>query len=248
MRGTLHPVLVAGRVHAVCVDCSDGLAHRLARFARDVQRQTDGAAVLRTVVDGALRMVPGAQEGSVSLVVGRRRVLSQAASSPLPRRVDAVQEELGQGPCLETAFEQHTVPVPDLAADGRWPDFSARAASMGVRSMLSFQLYVAGDNLGALNLFSGEVDAFDERSVGIGELFAAHAAVAYSGVQRESALERALVSREIVGQAQGILMERGRLTADQAFAVLQQASQDRNVKLAEVARRLVETGDLPVAV
>ena len=158
-----------------------------------------------------------------------------------------MQEEVGEGPCLETAFDQHTVLVPDLATDERWPRFSRRAAELGVRSMLSFQLYVEGDNLGALNLFSRSADAFDDRSVLVGELFAAHAAVAYSAAQRESVLERALASRELVGQAQGILMERGRLTADQAFAALQRTSQERNVKLAEVARRLVETGDLPAA-
>ena len=226
---------------------SDDLAHVLAQFARDVQRQDDRSAVLDTVVACALRTVPGAQEGSITLVLGRRRVVSQAASSPLPERVDALQEEVEEGPCLETAFEQHTVLVPDLATDPRWPRFSARATELGVRSMLSFQLYVEGDNLGALNLFSRSVDGFDERSVLVGELFAAHAAVAYSAAQRESVLERALASRGLVGQAQGILMERGRLTADQAFTQLQRASQDGNVKLAEVARRLVETGALPAA-
>jgi hypothetical protein len=231
----------------VPVQSSDELARVLAAFARDVQRQTDRAAVLDTVVACALQTVPGAQEGSITLVLGRRRVLSQAASSPLPSSVDAVQEEVGQGPCLETAFQQHTVLVPDLASDLRWPRFSERAVALGARSMLSFQLYVEGDNLGALNLFSREVDAFDDRSVMVGELFAAHAAVAYAAAQRESVLERALTSRQVVGQAQGILMERGRLTAEQAFAALQRTSQDRNVKLAEVARRLVETGDLPAA-
>ena len=229
------------------MDTSEGLAHLLAGFAREVQQQPERAGVLRTVVACALQIVPGAEEGSITLVTGRRRVRSQAASSPLCQQVDAVQEEVGDGPCLETAFEQHTVLVPDLATDDRWPRFSARAAQLGVRSMLSFQLYVEGDNLGALNLFSRSVDAFDDRSVLVGELFAAHAAVAYSGAQREAALERALASRELVGQAQGILMERGRLTADQAFAQLQRTSQERNVKLAQVARRLVETGDLPAA-
>lgn len=219
----------------------------MADFARDVQRQPEREAVLRTIVDAALRTVPGAQEGSVSLVVGRRRVLSQAASSALPEQVDALQEQVREGPCLETAFEQHTVSVPDLASEPRWPRFSAEAASLGVGSMLSFQLYVEGDNLGALNLYSRDVSGFDERSVAVGELFAAHAAVAYSAVQRESALERALVSRQLVGQAQGILMERSRLTPEQAFAMLTRSSQERNVKLAEVARRLVETGDLPAA-
>ena len=232
-------------MHTGPVETWDGLARAFAGFARDVQRQPEQAAVLRTIVDGAVQTVPGAQEGSVTLVVGRRKVLSQAASGPLPAQVDAVQQELGEGPCLETAFEQHTVLAPDLTTEPRWPRFSARATALGAGSMLSFQLYVEGDNLGALNLFSRERGAFDERSVTVGELLAAHAAVAYSAAQRESALFRALDSRSLVGQAQGILMERGRVTAEQAFAELQRASQARNLKLAEVARRLVETGDLP---
>lgn len=229
------------------MDTDGGLAHVLAAFARDVQREQAPSAVLRTVVAGALRIVPGAQEGSVSLVTGRRRVSAEAASGRLPAVVDALQEEVGEGPCLETAFEQHTVVATDLATDGRWPRFSERAAALGARSMLSFQLYVEGDNLGALNLYSREVGAFDAGSVAVGELFAAHAAVACSAAQREAALERALASRGLVGQAQGILMERGRLTAEQAFTALTRASQDRNVKLAEVARRLVESGELPAA-
>ena len=223
----------------------DGLARAFAGFARDVQRQPEQAAVLRTIVERAVLTVPGAQDGSVTLVVGRRKVVSQAASGPLSSRIDAVQEELGEGPCLATAFEEHTVLVPDLATEPRWPRFSARAAALGAGSMLSFQLYVEGDNLGALNLFSRERGGFDEQSVTVGELFAAHAAVAFSAAQRLSALSRALDSRTLVGQAQGILMERGRVTAEQAFAELQRASQSRNLKLAEVARRLVETGDLP---
>lgn len=161
------------------MDTSDGLAHVLAGFARDVQRQPDRASVLRTVVESALRTVPGAQEGSLTLVIGRRRVLSQAASGSTcsPAR-----------------------PTPSTSGRSPWASW-----------------------------------------------FAAHAAVACAAAQRESALERALASRGLVGQAQGILMERGRLTADQAFAALQRTSQEGNVKLAEVARRLVETGDLPAA-
>jgi hypothetical protein len=229
------------------MDAPDDLAQVLATFARTVQRQTEPAAVLRTVVECARQTVPGADEGSITLVVGRRKMLNQAASSLLPRQVDALQEEVGQGPCLETAFDQHTVLAADLAADPRWPAFSARAVALGVAGMLSFQLYVEGDNLGALNLYSRSVGGFDQRSVAVGELFAAHAAVAYAAAQRESALQRALVSRQVVGQAQGILMERGRVTAEQAFATLTRSSQERNVKLHEVARRLVETGDLPAA-
>ncbi len=225
----------------------DDLATRLSDFARGLQREHAPGAVLEAIVQSALVLVPGADEGSVSMVVRRRRVEAQAASSDLPRRVDALQEEVGQGPCLSAVFEQQTVLVEDLGAEQRWPDFSRRAAALGVGSMLSFQLHVDGDNLGALNLYGLQKGSFDEASVETGLLFASHAAIAYAAAQREQLLERALVSRQLVGQAQGILMERSRLTADQAFAQLTEWSQAANVKLLEVARRLVESGELPAA-
>ena len=223
----------------------DDLAHRLSGFARVLQAQETPADVLDAIVRGALSIVPGADEGSISLVVGRRRVQAQAASSDLPRALDALQEEVGQGPCLDAVFERRTVRVDDLATEQRWPDFSRRASERGGGSMLSFQLSVEGDDLGALNLYALQPGGFDDASEQIGLLFSSHAAVAYAAAQRESALERALVSRQVVGQAQGILMERRRLTSDQAFSALVRTSQARNVKLHEVARRLVETGELP---
>ena len=225
----------------------EDLATQLSDFARELQRQTAPGDVLEVIVQRALTVVPGADEGSVSMVVRRRQVRAQAASSDLPRTVDALQEEVGQGPCLSAVFEQHTVRVDDMGSEQRWPDFSRRAAACGVGSMLSFQLYVEGDNLGALSLYAYEPGAFDEASVQTGLLFASHAAIAYAAAQREQGLERALVSRQLVGQAQGILMERSRLTADEAFAQLTSWSQQSNVKLLEVARRLVESGELPAA-
>jgi transcriptional regulator with GAF, ATPase, and Fis domain len=225
----------------------DDLATRLAGFARDLQQQQGPDEVLQALVRGALAIVPGAQEASVSRVVARRRVRSQAASGPLPRALDALQEQVGQGPCLDAVWDAHTVSVPDLGDESRWPRFSARAAELGAGSMLSFQLWVEDDHLGALNLSARRAAAFDDASVEIGRLFAVHAALAYAATQREAALERALLSRQLVGQAQGILMERERMTAEQAFGQLTRASQHGNVKLHEVARRLVESGDLPYA-
>lgn len=204
--------------------------------------------MLETIVGNALALVPGAEEASISVVVARRGVRSGAASSELPRAVDLLQEQTGQGPCLDAVFEHHTVQVPDMASESRWPDFSRHASELGVGSMLSLQLYVEDDNLGALNLYARTARAFDELSEEVGLLFASHAAVAYAAAQRESALDRALASRQVVGQAVGILMERHRLTDDEAFATLVRTSQDLNLKLHEVARRLVETGALPVAV
>lgn len=222
----------------------DDLASSLSDFARGLQKAATPDEVLDLIVRGALARVPGPDEGSVSMVVSRHRVRAQAASSDLPREVDALQEKVRQGPCLDAVFERQTVLVDDMSRETRWPDFSRQASLRGVGSMLSFQLYVEGDNLGALNLYALQPGAFTQESVRIGELFSAHAAVAYVGAQREAALARGFASRQLVGQAQGILMERRRMTADQAFEQLVQVSQEHNVKLHDVARRLVETGEL----
>ena len=222
----------------------DDLAVLLSSVARELQVQHDAARVLDVLVRSALRVVPGAQEGSVSVVRARRKVEAQAASSELPREVDALQEQTGQGPCLDAVYEQQTTRVTDMATESRWPDFSRRAAALGVGSMLSLQLFVEGDNLGALNLYAREAGAFDDASEHVGLLFASHAAVAYAGVQREAGLERALATRQVIGQAQGVLMEREHLSAEQAFEQLVQVSQTRNVKLHDVAERLVATGEL----
>jgi GAF domain-containing protein len=115
---------------------------------------------------------------------------------------------------------------------------------LGICSMLSLQLYVEGENLGALNRYNGEPDAFDDESEHIGLLFASHAAVAMAGSQRQQQLTLAMVTRDLIGQAMGILMERYKLTGDQAFALLVRASQTSNTKLRDVAEHLATGGEL----
>ncbi|NAZ81240.1 ANTAR domain-containing protein [Kineococcus sp. R8] len=218
---------------------TEGLAEALARLARDLQREQGAPATLERVVASAIALVPGAEEGSISLVTGRSQVTSVAASDELPRAVDALQSETGQGPCLDAIYEQETVSVPDMASEARWPDFARRAAQAGTGSMLSFQLFVQEDTLGAMNLYARAPHAFDAESEHVGFLFAAHAAIAFSAVRRGENLQVALDSRNLIGQAQGILMERHGVSADEAFVLLTTASQHRNVKLRVVAEDLV---------
>lgn len=222
----------------------DVLAVQFADLARSLQQQTDPEATLRDVVRAAVRLIPGVDEGSISVVLARRNVMSQAPSAELPRVVDALQESTGQGPCLDAVFEQQTVRVSTMRTEQRWPLFAARAAAAGAEGMLSLQLYVEGDNLGALNLYSRRAGALDDESEHVGRLFAAHAAVAYASARIEADLDQALLTREMIGQAQGILIERHKITGEQAFELLVAASQSRNVKLRELAEDLVHSGVL----
>jgi transcriptional regulator with GAF, ATPase, and Fis domain len=220
------------------------LADTLSSLARTLQNEDSVEATLQAIAEAAVDTVPGADHASLSVVERRRVVHTRAATDDVAAKVDRAQYETGEGPCLDSVYEQQTVRLPDMIREQRWPKFTRRAAELGVYSMLSFQLFVHAENLGALNLFAGRTDAFNDDSEHIGLLFASHAAVAMSGAQRLEDLGKAVAGRDVIGQAKGILMERYKINADQAFMVLARASQQSNIKLVELARKLTATGEL----
>lgn len=219
------------------------VADQLGELARSLQAYRDTDEMLAEMVRAAVRLIPGVDEGSISVVTDRRSVGSRFATSELPEVVDALQESTGQGPCLDAMYDQQTVRVPDMARDQRWPRFAAAAAEAGAASMLSIQLWVDGDNLGALNLYSRQVDAFDDESEQVGLLFASHAAVAFADARDLDRMREAVASRDQIGQAKGILMERYKVTPDQAFRMLVKVSNDNNVPLRSVVHHLTGTGE-----
>ncbi len=220
---------------------------RLATIARDLVNEPDVQHTLQGVVDAAAASLDGEVWASVSLVYQRRRVETPASSDDRATRADQLQYDLEEGPCLDAIWERETFSIVDMTADVHYPRWSrAVAEHTGIRSSLSLQLFTdeEHDSLGALNLYSPSVHAFDAETRGEGLAFAAQAAVALRSAQTEEHLRSAMATRTLIGQAQGILMERLKITPDQAFAVLSRVSQDSNVKLRELARRLVETGEL----
>ena len=222
----------------------DDLAVRLADAARDLQGSSDPEQVMARIVATAVALVPGAEDATITIARGRRHVRSAAATGDRPRAFDALQDELGQGPCLDALYESRTVRVDDLPADGRWPELGARAPEIDVRSLLCLQLFVEGDALGALDCVSGQPNAFTDESEQVGLLLASHASVAVADAQQLGHLSAALAHRDVIGQAKGILMERFKITADEAFSVLAKVSQDSNRKLHQVAEELATTGAL----
>lgn len=220
------------------------LAEKLSDLARSLQDEKGLEPTLDAIVLSAADTVPGADEASISEVRRRRAVLTSAATGALARAVDQAQYETGQGPCLDTLYEQQTLRLSDICSEPRWPAFCTRAGELGVRSMLAVQLYVEGDNLGALNLHSRQVDAFSDESEQVALMFAAHAAVAISSARAQEQMETAVDSRDLIGQAKGILIERYKISGHDAFRLLVVASQTTNIKLYEVADFLVRTGAL----
>jgi GAF domain-containing protein len=223
-----------------------GLGEVMGAVARQLQEEHgDVEATLQAITAAAVGAVPGAEQCGVSYVIGRRRIEPRAWTGDMPKTVDALQEVLGQGPCLDAVWNELVVRVDDVAADQRWPTFAAQAPDVGVGAMLCFQLFVAGDNLGALNLYAGIPGAFTDESEEVGLLFAGHAAVALAGAEHEHELRSAMTNRDIIGQAKGILMERYKIPAQQAFTLLSRTSSLTNRKLFDIADELTTTGSLP---
>src|SRR4051794_534018 len=222
------------------------LGDAMSRVARQLQEDHgDVEGTLQAITAAAVRTVPHADDCGISYVIARRKIQPRAWTSDLPRRVASLQERLGQGPCMDAAWDQQIVWVDDVRADDRWPQFGTQAAELGVGSMMCFQLFITGDQLGALNMYSRTRAAFDDESEDIGLVFASHAAVALAGAEHEANLRIGMGNRDVIGQAKGILMERHRLSAQQAFGVLARISQEMNRKLVDVARELTDTGAMP---
>ena len=220
-------------------ELSARLVKALSAAAQELSAVSSQEQVLTLIVSGAVHTVPGADHAGVSQLGAQGRLTSQAASSDFVRRIDDLQTTYQEGPCVTALREAHTVLVDDLAAEARrWPSFAPTAAAYGVASMLCFQLFASDESLGALNLYSSRVSGFDDESRALGALFASHAALALARTRQMEQLHQALTTRDVIGQAKGILMERFGIDAAAAFAMLVHSSQETNIKVADVARWL----------
>jgi transcriptional regulator with GAF, ATPase, and Fis domain len=194
--------------------------------------------------------IDSADECGVSLVTGRD-IKTVAGTSDISHTIDSLQLETGEGPCLSSIEEQATFYIPNMATDETWPSFSNLASeTTGISSLLGYVLRVGDGSLGALNLMSTQVDAFDDQAIAAGAVFAAQAGVALSNAlthqkneEKVEQLEEGIRTRQVIGEAVGIVMATRQVKADEAFEILKTISQHTNVKLKEVAAGLVERVD-----
>lgn len=220
------------------------VARELSELARELEAEPDLTAVMQRIVEAAVVDLRGATDAAITLLE-RGKVVCPVHSSDLARKVGEIQAELGEGPCVDTARDDITIRVDDLRGASRWPKFAARATDLGIRSLMSFQLFVEEDDMGALDVYSDTVGAFDEEDEDLGLLLASHAAIAMGASREITTLRVAVDTRDVIGQAKGILMERYKLDSTVAFDVLVRSSQHANRKLRDVARHLATTGELP---
>lgn len=202
----------------------------------------DVEQTLQTIVASALRAIPSARHAGISLYK-RGVITARASSDPLVAKIDAVQSELGEGPCVDAVSRGEIVIVDDLGeARERWPRFVPRVLDLGLRGLASFPLITGGNKPdGALNLHAEDIRVFDEHDLTTGQLFAGQAALALDGAVTAEGLQRALESRDVIGQAKGVLMDQYSVDAETAWGRLQHASQDTNIKLVDVARWVANT-------
>jgi GAF domain-containing protein len=226
-------------------------ARALEQLGSFALREHSMESLLQRVVDLTKLVMPGQPEASISLLTDDRPVTA-VFTGQLAMDCDETQYGRGHGPCLHAATSGEITEIADNRSDTRWPDYARRAAERGALSSLSIPLPINEGMTGALNIYAREPDAFDETSRRVAKKFLPYAAVAVSNMQDyETAramaanLQTALESRAVIDQAKGILMERHKLTADQAFQVLAQVSMQKNIKLRSLAEELVLTGQLP---
>lgn len=229
-----------------------GLAGLFSQLGRELTGLRDVDDVLRMISTRAYEVIPSAEHAAITR--GRNGSFETVgATSDLPPKVDRIQYELGTGPCVDAALDGGAYRTGDLAYDETWPEFGLRASrDFGIRSMLSVRLYLESEaeHAVALNLYSTEVDAFDESDQTTATLLATHGALGFTAASRKikiENLERALHTSRRIGSAIGILMASYKTTEQQAFDLLRIVSQTTHRKLSDIAEDVLLTGalDLP---
>jgi GAF domain-containing protein len=219
---------------------------QLAEASRELHAEPDTQETLERSVLLATDLIPNCDHAGISMVHRNRTIDTPAASDQMARRGDELQYALDEGPCLDAIWHYDTVISANLAEEDRWTRWAPRvAAELNVRSMLCLRLFTSAELVGALNLYSKEIDAFDEDDAYTGTYLAAQIAVAIAEERQTESLRISALNRTIIGQAQGILMERYNIDPEKAFNVLRRVSQDNNIKLIRVADELVRTRRTP---
>ena len=216
---------------------------QVGELVRDLEQRSDDVdTVLGDITTSAAKFVPGAQYAGITLVGRNSAVQTVAPTHRYVVYLDDVQRRHQQGPCLSSETRHEVVLIGDLATESRWPDFCEQAVKLTpVRAVLSMPLFTARRHRASLNLYAAKRDVFDEDSVELASVFGTHTALVWSLIRRSEQFKSALASRDIIGQAKGIAMERFGLDAVEAFELIKKLSQESNTPVAEIARRMVHT-------
>ena len=216
------------------------LARLLAEAAQAINVEGTLEETLEAIAHTARDAVPGFDHVGISVVQGDGTVTTMAATSELVRTLDTLQYELDQGPCLDALRLERYLGVEHLAEDQRWPQYVPRAVEAGIRAQMGVQLFTPEETLGGLNFYATATSDIDPQAPHRAELFAAHATLALEHARRADQAREAIPTRQLIGQAVGILMERFEITEERAMYLLVRVGTAGQLKLREVAREVVD--------
>jgi hypothetical protein len=224
----------------------DDLASALAAVATLLAAERDLLGVLQLVTELAVATIDPCDHADVMVLTRSGEATVPAASDWIGPRIVSMESELQQGPCLAAARTATVVRIDDHATDDRFPAFTARClAETPVRSSVGLHVTAGRRTFGAIDLYADRAHAFSDEDTGAGALFAVHAGIAIAAASAQEEFDEALRSRDVIGQAKGILMARAGISEDAAFGQLRAASQRLNVKLRDVAQRVVDERHRP---
>jgi GAF domain-containing protein len=212
-----------------------GLVHTL-----DQRPHVDADGALDELLANLLGHMPCAQHAGVTLTTSSGEVQTLSATGEYAAALDEIQRRLREGPCLTAAWKPPLVRLDDILVETRWPAYCREVAENSpIRSVLAFELFTGKTSTGVLNFYAESPGAFDDDAVELGLTLATHAALAWHMIRRDEQFRSALASRDVIGQAKGMLMERFDIGAVRAFELLKRLSQNMNMPLAEVAHQVV---------
>jgi len=214
------------------------LAAAMAEAALALKEPETVEDALARLVVVAQASIPGAEQCGIS-VADRKSVATIASTDGMVDRLDQLQYRLDEGPCLDAMRHHTSVVVDDMRTETRWPRFAPPAAESGCISQMGIEIFRESGRVGGLNLYSSQPSAFDEQTRHTATLLAIHTSVVMGKVIAVDDLHRALQTRQLIGQAVGIVMYRYAVDEQAAFAYLTRTSQNSNVKLHDVAAQIV---------
>ncbi len=216
------------------------------QMALDLHEAPTAEITIERIAEYA-KLATSCDDAGIMLVHARNQIETAAATSQRVGESHNLQIVHDEGPCLDAIEGDSYYISPDVAADHRWERWGPAVAALGLRSVLSLRLETRTRRYGSLNLYAEKVDTFDEDDLAVATIFVRHASVALANAHSEEGLQVVIDARRLIGQAQGILMERFSLDADRAFEFLRRQSQAHNVKLRYVAEWVVEHRNSPNA-
>ncbi|GAA1502118.1 GAF and ANTAR domain-containing protein [Nocardioides humi] len=218
------------------------VAAALAEAAQAINSHRSLDDTLDAIVRAAQQTVPGFEHVGISITHGDRRIETRAGTGQLVWDIDELQYKLGEGPCYDAIRTGGVTIMEDIATEQRWPQYVEEAVQHGLHAQMGLQLYEEDNTLGGLNFYSWE-PGIDPDAIQLAELFAAHASIALGRARHEHQLNESVTTRQAIGTAVGLIMERYRIPEDRAFQFLVRASSTGNVKLRAIAQEVVDTAN-----